>query len=209
MFGDFDDDGHIDLYAGNGGTTSAETDQLYFGNGDGTFAGPFISLNFGYYAGTFDIDSADVNGDGLPDLLITNPNLLQSTIFFNNGGGSFSKGPDLLPAGYRYGPVDGRLGDVNGDGCPDAVISEQLEFVLVAYGDCAGNFSIPTPVWIQQTNTALRLADMNGDGKLDIVTTSIAGQNLIEQYTAGNTLAVSLGDGKGSFGPPHVYTGNS
>ena len=50
---------------------------------------------------------------------------------------------------------------------------------------------------------------MNADGKLDILTTSVAGQNIIEQYTAGNTLAVSLGDGKGSFGPPHVYTGNS
>ena len=210
---DFNHDGKLDIVAGMITTATPGGGVPWFamlaGKGDGSFNNPIITMNLSAYAGAFDIDSADVNGDGLPDVLITNPNLLQSTIYFNNGGGTFSKGPDLLPAGYRDGPLDGRLGDVNGDGCPDAVISEQLQVVLVSHGDCSGNFSVPTPVWVQQASTALRLADVNGDGKLDIVTSSVVGQNFIGQYTSGNTLAVSLGDGKGNFGTSHVYTGNS
>jgi hypothetical protein len=210
---DFNHDGKLDVVAGIITTTNPSGGipwlAMLSGNGDGTFNAPVITMNYGYYSRTSDIDSADVNGDGLPDVLITNPNQLQSTVYFNNGDGTFRLGPDLLPAGYRWGPMDGRLGDVNGDGCSDAVISELLQTVLVSYGNCAGQFSIPTAVWIPQANTALRLADVNGDGKLDIVTSSIIGQNLLFRYTAGNTITVSMGDGKGNFGSPQVYTGNS
>src|SRR5205085_10055597 len=37
VFGDFDGDGKLDMYAGNGSSISAAADQLFFGKGDGTF----------------------------------------------------------------------------------------------------------------------------------------------------------------------------
>lgn len=211
---DFNHDGKLDIVAGMITTLNPVPGgvpwiAMLAGNGDGTFQSATFSTNSYGYAGTSDIDSADVNGDGLPDLLITNPNLLQATIYLNNGDGTFSEGQDILDPGERWGPMDGRLGDINGDGCPDVVISEVLEFLIVKTGDCAGHFSNPTYVNMPQANTGLRLADVNGDGHLDIVSSSIVSQNVFQVYTAGNTLSVALGDGKGNFGVPHVYTGNS
>ncbi len=179
------------------------------GNGDGTFQSSTITNSFSGLAGTSDIDSADINGDGLPDLLITNSNLQQPKIFLGNGDGTFTQRVDLLPPGAKWGPVGGRFGDLNEDGCPDAVISEALEMVAIAHGDCAGNFSALTVLGTPQANTALGLADVNGDGHLDIVMSSILFQNAFGEYTAGNTISVMYGDGKGNFGTPHLYTGNS
>jgi len=211
---DFNHDGKLDIVAGmvtalNPAPGGIPWIAMLAGKGDGTFQSATISTNSLGYSGTSDIDSADLNGDGLPDLLITNPNLDQVTVYFNNGDGTFTVGPDVLQAGERYGPVGGRLADVTGDGCPDAVISELLGFLVIAPGDCSGHFGPSTYVYTPQANTGLRLVDVNGDGHLDIVTSSIVFVNILNINTAGNTLTVAYGDGKGSFGTPHVYTGNS
>jgi hypothetical protein len=213
---DFNRDGKLDIAAGLMDMDVHQTPggipwiAMLAGNGDGTFQNATLSNNSFGVSEASDIDSADVNGDGLPDLLITNPNLLQSTIYFNNGDGTFAQGPDILAPGERWGPMDGRLADINGDGCPDVVVPELLEWVIIATGDCAGHFNNKIYVPVPQGNTALRLADVNGDGHPDIVTSSIITTNVFgDIYSAGNTLAVSYGDGKGNFGAAHMYTGNS
>jgi hypothetical protein len=100
------------------------------------------------------VDSADVNGDGLPDLLITGPNLDNSTIYLNNGDGTFRKGQELV-AGTAFNiPSDGRLVDVNGDGCPDAETADDNTNVCVLLGDCTGNFGTPKLIPMGQANSA-------------------------------------------------------
>ena len=60
-----------------------------------------------------------------------------------------------------------------------------------------------------QSNAAVRVADVNGDGHPDLIASSEIVQELSGSYTAGNTVSVALGDGKGNFGLAHVYGGNS
>ncbi|HWG20713.1 MAG TPA: VCBS repeat-containing protein [Terracidiphilus sp.] len=110
------------------------------GNGDGTFANPVITNNWGFASTAFDVDAADVNGDGLPDLLITGPEIDNSTIYLNNGDGTFREGPLVVGNGDFNAVVGGKLVDVNGDGCPDAIVADVSGVIWVSLGDCAGYF---------------------------------------------------------------------
>lgn len=193
---------------------------LLTGNGDGTFAQPVITYDPGFFwngGAAYAIDAGDVNGDGLPDLLITAPLLNtansvlsgNTTVYLNNGDGTFRVGQTIVSAGALNLPVDGRLADVNGDGCPDALIADLSEVVWVALGDCSGTFGATKAVPMGEAPTALRVADINGDGHLDLIATSAVVQQVDYSYPAGDTISVALGNGKGNFGVAHVYGGNS
>jgi hypothetical protein len=179
------------------------------GNGDGTFANPVITYNWGFYSSVTDLDAADVNGDGLPDLLVTGPDDLDnSTIYLNNGDGTFKQGPEVVDNDI-YGVIGGKLTDLNGDGCPDAVVATLTGDVLISVGDCAGNFTPFTWVAMGQANAGVRVADVNGDGHLDLIASSEVVEESNYYYTAGNTISVAEGDGKGNFGLARIYGGSS
>jgi hypothetical protein len=98
---------------------------LLTGDGTGKFATPVISYVPLYYSSAWNIASGDVNGDGLPDVLLTGPGWENSTIFLNNGDGTFTPGQIVMGNGEFDSLLDGRLGDVNGDGCLDAVVADE------------------------------------------------------------------------------------
>ncbi len=210
---DFNNDGKLDVAAVMDTTVEPTTAgvpyiALLAGDGTGNFAAPVITSNAGFYSSAWNIASGDVNGDGLPDLLITGPGLENSQIFLNNGDGTFTAGQTLLENGPFNFLVDGRLGDVNGDGCLDAVVADAFTPAWVALGDCSGKFSAPVPVYMGVNNAAVRLADVNGDGNLDIITSAFAGfsQAGVGMY-GGDSLNVALGNGKGTFTTARQYTG--
>jgi hypothetical protein len=210
---DFNHDGKPDIAAVmityNTPTAAIPYVAMFSGNGDGSFANPVITYNSGFYSDVYNVDSADVNGDGFPDLLITGPDLDNSTIYLNNGDGRFTKGQEVVAYTAFNDPVDGRLADVNGDGCPDAVVADINTSAWVALGNCAGTFGAPKAIPMGQGNAAVRVLDVNGDGHPDLLASSEIVQELNGSYTAGNTVSVALGDGKGNFGLAHVYGGNS
>ena len=213
---DFNHDGKADIAAVmvttvTPATTTVPYIALLLGDGTGNFGTPIITSNWGFSSSAWNLASGDVNGDGLPDLLITGPGMENSQVFLNNGDGTFKAGAIVIRNGDDGLPMvlDGRLGDVNGDGCLDAVIADVNTMVWVALGDCAGNFATPTPVYMGDSNAAVRLADVNGDGHLDIVTAALPGLSPALGFLAGNTLNVALGDGKGNFGVARTYVGAS
>lgn len=71
VFGDFDGDGRLDLYAGNGSSTSAARDQLFFGNGDGTFVERSAQLANRPSQPTNGLVACDYDGDGDLDVLVS------------------------------------------------------------------------------------------------------------------------------------------
>lgn len=179
-----------------------------FGDGTGKFSTPVITNNWGFYSTAWNLASGDVNGDGLPDVLITGPGLENSAIYLNNGDGTFRAGATVME-NDPFALLDGRLADVNGDGCLDAVIADALSNVWIAQGDCSGNFASVTGIPMGDSNAALKVADINGDGVPDLITSSLPAINPAFGSVAGNTLSVALGLGNGKFGVARNYVGTS
>jgi hypothetical protein len=136
---------------------------------------------------------ADFNGDGHQDLAVTVGTHLQT--WFGDGSGRFHPAFDRdLDMRERVSEV--ALGDVNGDGKPHLITAEHDRYsVSVFLGDGHGSFApaLGSPCWPrhgQHPHThGLLLADLNNDGKLDLIAVN---------NTDGD-IAVMLGDGHGGF----------
>jgi hypothetical protein len=87
---------------------------------------------------------ADVNHDGLPDIIAANPNSGTVTVLLGDGKGNFHPAPGSpFPAGHS--PSDIAVGDLNGDGNLDLLIpNHQTPYVTVLLGDGKGGFR-PAP----------------------------------------------------------------
>jgi Bacterial Ig-like domain (group 3)/FG-GAP-like repeat len=123
-FYDVDGDGNGDIVipfmnlAANPALPSPSTPNLlyiWYGNGDGTFGAPaIITLSRNYYL----INSTDLNGDGLPELILSDGYL--AAVLYNQGGRSFGSEHHLL-AGQGINSIS--VADVNGDGLPDLIFA--------------------------------------------------------------------------------------
>ncbi len=180
---------NIDLAVANQGDN---TISILQGNGDGTF---LPAVNFAL-AGGFNptaLAAADFNGDGDVDLAVTSAgsNLVQ--IFLGNGDGTFRTGSNLQ---FSTGvdPVFVATGDFNGDGFLDLAIANQTDnTVSILLGNGDGTFtpaSIPAPP-VGNTPTSIAVADLNVDGRPDLLVTD----------KADNAMSILLNLGNALFGP--------
>jgi len=125
----------------------------------------------------FSIASADFNGDGRNDLAIANGNDYAISVLINNTD------PDSFVPNFanqqRFpsstAPTAIATGDINMDGRPDIVATGWYGVVSVLLNDAQpGSTSASFSAYLPLTGTnevrSVALADMNGDGKVDIVT---------------------------------------
>src|SRR5262249_27443705 len=97
--------------------------------------------------------------------------------------------------------------DVNGDGRPDLVVTssyaDQTSTISVLLGDGDGSFQAPRVVAsnIRSFSVTVTVADVNGDGRPDLVGTSSYGHPT-------STTSRLLRDGAGSFQAPEVVASN-
>lgn len=158
--------------------------NVLLGRGDGTFQD---ALDVGAAAGT-GLDVGDLNADGKPDVVLPLGGNLQ--VFLGRGDGSFETSRNS-PLGNSL--TGAALGDVNGDGKLDLAVGDNatgpdhLVHVLPGRGD--GSFGTPVSLVVGRNPRALRLIDLNRDGRLDLV---------VANY-GGNSASVALGKGDGTF----------
>jgi len=152
---------------------------------------------------TLGVALGDVNGDGRPDIAVASQGTDNVSVLLSLPGAAGTFGPATtysLGAGSR--PTGIALGDVNGDGRLDIVTGNQAtNAVGVLLGSAATPGTFAAAVTYASGGNApniVALADLNGDGRLDIATAN----------TGGNTVGVLLASATapGTFGMAAVYS---
>ena len=192
---DVNGDGKVDLISAN---AKDATLTVLTNNGNGGF-GLYATVPVGASPNSYpdSVAVADVNGDGKPDLISANANDGTLTVLTNNGNGSFGLNATLnVGLSTNSAPASVIAVDVNGDGKPDLISANANDgtlTVLTNNGD--GSFSLDAILNVGLSSGSspenVLAVDVNGDGKLDLVSANFG----------DDTLTVLINDGSGGFGP--------
>lgn len=170
---------------------------VYISNGDGTFkAGVPYNLGMDVTGGVLTL--GDFNGDGKTDVAVTLGGLYgingDEIVLLGNGDGTF-QAPKVSLSPYSAFNPSVAAGDFNGDGKLDLAVGTLGEchpncgagatYILLGNGD--GTFQSPTTSAFPAYGWLLA-ADLNGDGKLDLVSQS-------DEFD----FQIFLGNGDGTF----------
>jgi len=177
---DFNGDGRLDLAVSDvEGNTG-----IFLGKGDGTFTE--VSALVSPFSVPAFMAAADFNGDGKLDLYVASEyNPTQFLIYQGNGDGTFQATQAVSIPGNNIGAPG--VGDFNGDGLLDLALGNGAGSINIFLGNGDSTFQPPVSYQAGYGGVSVTAVDMNGDGKLDLVTYS------------QNGVAILLGKGDGTF----------
>ncbi len=187
---DLDGDGILDILVADLGSyppTDRRCGSVVWLRGlpNGSFQPVTLLANVGRVA---DVRAADFRGTGKLDLVVGVFGLhaVGEILFLENRTTDWAK-PEFVATVLddRHGTIHVPVADLNGDGRPDfvALIAQEHEVVVAFMNEGGGKFRkqtlyrAPHPGW---GSSGIQLADMNGDGKLDVLYTN--GDILDEPY---------------------------
>lgn len=188
--GDLNGDGYPDLVTANTNINGATgTVSVLLNNKNGTFATP-VTYTVGKQP--YQVAIGDVNGDGYPDLAVTNYGANSVTILFGSNTGTFTVQPaTLATCANPYGVA---LGDFKHNGFPSvAVTCYSAAEVEVFPNNGNGTFGAPFITATNADPASLVVGDFNRDDKLDIVVGNTTANNI--SFFAGhgdNTFAANV-----------------
>lgn len=185
-------DEHLDLVVMN----SASSDvSVLLGRGDGTFE---IQQRFDALPAPAEVEIADVNRDGILDILVSNLHPSGEngsvSILIGRGNGTFLP-QDILPLPIDGGAHQLYVEDFNGDSFGDLLlIPANTTTAFIYAGLPTGDFFRPRPIPVRlpSISNSGRPADVDGDGRLDL---------LLGDFTS-STVNVLRGNGDFTFMDP-------
>lgn len=201
MLRDLNNDGYDDLVLGTW-DANANPSQVVLNDGKGSFASstpinlPRSGVNAEIVIG---IETINLNGDALPDLVLSVTNGGSHGVFYttpylqllvNDGNGKFHdetqarmpQSTETRPAGQSNWYLSATALDVNGDGHHDIVADGTAsETSKVFLNDGTGKFSVS---WESATGAHIVAADVNGDGKPDLIEASNSGFSVLNNVGA-------------------------
>jgi len=184
---DFNGDGKLDIVEACASLGDQPCNLLLIqsGNGDGTFI-EFSSVPLSFL-GSQSMAVGDFNGDGQPDVAVTNSGTNGVNVFLNNGGGLSAV--SAIPA-TGTGPTSIAAADFNGDGKLDlAVANYGSNNVTILLGNGDGTFTAAASPATGTAPNSVAVADFNGDGVPDLAVANAGSSNV----------TILLGNGDGTF----------
>jgi hypothetical protein len=195
ILADFDSDSRLDIVCVNqgSGTVSVLRNTANSGVvGTNSFAEK-VDLNTA--SDPRWVAAGDYNGDGKLDLAVSCYGSGALSIFQNNstvGTITFGARVDL---GFNAAAGDMEAGDINGDGKPELLVPSANAAIIWVYPNVSTGGALsaasfgPRVSFPSANGASLALADMDGDGKLDIVTAN-ASDNSVSVFRNTSTVGV-------------------
>jgi protein involved in temperature-dependent protein secretion len=179
-FGDFDDDGDIDLIVANENAGN----NLFSNQRQGSFKDITEETGLKSTGGSGAVAVGDYNNDGFLDMFITSVNGGNHELFRNKGNGTFESvknSKEMFSAMQHVKAYDAKFFDFDNDGFQDLIVVGESEEkdgrgVFLYHNDGKGNFEDVSRLLPEEPKSGRQIAlfDYNDDGDIDVV---IAGLN--------------------------------
>lgn len=170
-FGDYDNDGFMDLYIPRHAGLS---DILYHNNGNGYFNDVSTTATISDSADGNSATWGDINNDGYQEVFVTNLDSKACYLYFNKGNGTFQKAEATDPGVY-YGAA---WADFDNDGDMDLVATTLDSFYLIYRNSIRTEYT--------QTKNFLKIRPLDADGRKTCFGTQVF------VYEAGTTNLVGM-----------------
>lgn len=225
---DLNYDGLPDIVVSGGGSAGTAVVSLLFQGPTGTLASEATYTGVSVYNGG-ELHVADMNYDGLNDIVLQS-DAKQLAVIKQVSPGQFSTSPDyyMVQTSYWSEFYSFALGDLNGDGRTDVAVADpgNDSDLNIFLQDNSGHLTGPTVQTVSYAGQdEIHIADVNGDGRSDIIMITggsyveimhqtadhafpdIIGYGLPTDSTGGTPIhqAISIGDVTGD-GLPDIVT---
>lgn len=168
----------------------------------GELAGRLIQYGFGAAGDrSRDLATGDLDGDGLTDVVVTDPEAAQMIVYRQRKGLGLDLG---APFAGLVGAEQVRIADFDGDKSGEVIVLSSKEKTIGLSNLRENRLTFPQPLPIEGEPIAVEVADVSGDGKPDVVYLSRVKDGRTSKYTMHALSRAADGSWK-----PHAFNGKS